>query len=564
MFNTTLKGLFDMKNAIKRLLGMALSLCVMASTFAIPTANAQENQQGEGQGTPQENQVQIITDVKISGVDRPIIGEEIPKYLEGITVDEQADYEIESKSLKKAGSEEEPTDTAFTAGTAYDLKIVLAPKDSTTEFPASLDDINLSGANKIAMDSGKLTAGANNFKAVYSVKLNHNYGDPATVESKLTDASYKLSEADLTISRDGWELKGWNTSSNGNGTEITKDTVFDGSVTEIFAIWEEVKTIDIEITGVTEPKFNEAPTVEGITITSGYKAEYKWLIKDGENWKDNTDTAFGHGAQYALQAVITLDENASASLDSDKSVSVNGTEYTATPANNSLTVIHPFGVLAHSPQKVEKNDSTCKEFGKAEHWKCECGVLFSDEEGNTVVTEDQLKIEKKEHIPEEEWTVDKEPTTSSQGHRYKKCTKCGDVVAEENIASLISNVEYEFICVHADTTTHGAYPATCTSNGYTGNVACSWCGQVMSMGKTIPAIGHNYVNGVCQNCGHVYGNISSGGSSNSGTTGSGSGNWIPQTGDESQPMIYIALIILSVAGIASACFLGKKRGTSKR
>ncbi|MBQ4638559.1 MAG: hypothetical protein IJB92_07460, partial [Clostridia bacterium] len=199
-----------MKNAIKRLLGMALSLCVMASAFAIPTAYAQENQQGEGQGTPQNDQVQTISEVSINGIVTPVIDSNTNDFVTSVGVSEEASYQIDSKNLYKADTTD-AADTTFVKDQKYDLVIVLSAKDANTaKFSDNADDVTVNVGNKSIAD-GKLTVTVEDIQAVYSVKLNHNYGDPATVESKLTDASYKLSEADLTVSRDGWELKGWNT-----------------------------------------------------------------------------------------------------------------------------------------------------------------------------------------------------------------------------------------------------------------------------------------------------------------------------------------------------------------
>ncbi len=45
--------------------------------------------------------------------------------------------------------------------------------------------------------------------------------------------------------------------------------------------------------------------------------------------------------------------------------------------------------------------------------------------------------------------------------------------------------------------------ATCTADGYTGRTYCETCKSVVDWGTTVPANGHNYVNGVC-GCGAVY------------------------------------------------------------
>lgn len=49
-------------------------------------------------------------------------------------------------------------------------------------------------------------------------------------------------------------------------------------------------------------------------------------------------------------------------------------------------------------------------------------------------------------------------------------------------------------CDHADTKTVGAWDATCTAAGYTGDTVCSvnTCGVIVELGETIPATGHDW------------------------------------------------------------------------
>ena len=58
-------------------------------------------------------------------------------------------------------------------------------------------------------------------------------------------------------------------------------------------------------------------------------------------------------------------------------------------------------------------------------------------------------------------------------------------------------------CEHTNTTTTGAVAATCTTDGYTGDVVCSDCGATITAGSVIPATGHTDANSddVCDVCG---------------------------------------------------------------
>ncbi len=47
-------------------------------------------------------------------------------------------------------------------------------------------------------------------------------------------------------------------------------------------------------------------------------------------------------------------------------------------------------------------------------------------------------------------------------------------------------------CQHEKTELVGACEPTCDKNGHTGNIVCSDCGEILEVGQSIPALGHNY------------------------------------------------------------------------
>ncbi len=61
--------------------------------------------------------------------------------------------------------------------------------------------------------------------------------------------------------------------------------------------------------------------------------------------------------------------------------------------------------------------------------------------------------------------------------------------------------EFSTPCAHAETELRNAKAATCTAPGYTGDIYCKTCGEKLSGGTTVPALGHHYENGVCTRCG---------------------------------------------------------------
>ena len=55
-------------------------------------------------------------------------------------------------------------------------------------------------------------------------------------------------------------------------------------------------------------------------------------------------------------------------------------------------------------------------------------------------------------------------------------------------------------CAHTNTTVEGAVEATCTEDGYSGDIVCDACGVTVIKGETIAA-SHKYVDGACDVCG---------------------------------------------------------------
>ena len=67
----------------------------------------------------------------------------------------------------------------------------------------------------------------------------------------------------------------------------------------------------------------------------------------------------------------------------------------------------------------------------------------------------------------------------------KTCSRCGSVIT----------------CTHPATELRGKEEPTCTKDGYTGDRYCTTCGKQTEAGKTDPATGHDYQDGICANCG---------------------------------------------------------------
>ncbi len=56
-------------------------------------------------------------------------------------------------------------------------------------------------------------------------------------------------------------------------------------------------------------------------------------------------------------------------------------------------------------------------------------------------------------------------------------------------------------CEHSETEVRDAVEATCTTDGYTGDVCCASCGLVLSEGISVAMSGHSFADGICTVCG---------------------------------------------------------------
>ena len=92
--------------------------------------------------------------------------------------------------------------------------------------------------------------------------------------------------------------------------------------------------------------------------------------------------------------------------------------------------------------------------------------------------------------------------TSSTGNKYQ-VTEDADIILLDGT----EEPETPIVCAHTNTRIEGAIVATCTTAGYTGNTVCADCGETISNGSTIVALGHTTTEGTCANCGEVIENL---------------------------------------------------------
>ena len=83
---------------------------------------------------------------------------------------------------------------------------------------------------------------------------------------------------------------------------------------------------------------------------------------------------------------------------------------------------------------------------------------------------------------ESDWIVDVEATCTANGMKYKECSVCGEVLAEETISAL----------GHTEVIDEVVAP-TCTETGLTAGKHCSVCDEVLVEQEVVEALGHDYV-----------------------------------------------------------------------
>ena len=191
-------------------------------------------------------------------------------------------------------------------------------------------------------------------------------------------------------------------------------------------------------------------------------------------------------------SVIRLDKD----LFHDESVTVYAPADSAAAAyaqDNKLPLKDPdeFPKHIHNLTAVPKKDSTCTVKGNIDYWYCqECGKYFSDAEAKTEISKEKTELPLAQH--KTQLQNKKDATCTQEGYTGDLvCTECKTEVEKgKTIAKLPHSTQLV-----------GKKDATCTQEGYTGDQVCSVCQTVVTKGETIPAKGHNYEDGVCTVCG---------------------------------------------------------------
>ena len=124
-----------------------------------------------------------------------------------------------------------------------------------------------------------------------------------------------------------------------------------------------------------------------------------------------------------------------------------------------------------------KKEATCSEKGIATRTCADCDMT------------ETASIPLVYHDYSDEWTTDKEPSCTEAGSKSHHCTRCK---AKKDITSIPATGHTTVI--------DAAVAPTCTESGLTEGSHCSVCDEIIKEQESIPALGHDIVNGICKNC----------------------------------------------------------------
>ena len=117
----------------------------------------------------------------------------------------------------------------------------------------------------------------------------------------------------------------------------------------------------------------------------------------------------------------------------------------------------------------EAKEPTCTEGGNTKYWTCsECGKYFSDENGESEITDKNSVIISAKGHSWSEWSITEVATCTKEGLKTRECSVCHEKETEKTEKT-----------AHA-LTAHSATPATCAEDGNTEYWECKVCGKYFS------------------------------------------------------------------------------------
>ena len=177
----------------------------------------------------------------------------------------------------------------------------------------------------------------------------------------------------------------------------------------------------------------------------------------------------------------------------------------------TITITESTPEHTHTLTAYAAKEPTCTEAGNIAYWYCtECGKYFSDEAATQEITQADTVVAAKGH--EALKTEAKEPTCTENGNiEYWHCTVCDKYFSDEACTEVITQAQTVIPAQGHKAVKIEAKEATCTEDGNIEYWHCTACDKYFSDANcsteitladtVVEAKGHNFVDGVCTDCG---------------------------------------------------------------
>ena len=350
----------------------------------------------------------------------------------------------------------------------YNPAVALADSDMTGGSVTGADGSSLAGTWSFTGTNIVPTVNNKGYQAVFTPNDTNNYNTvTGTITVKVTKATpviaekptagaltygQKLSDSTLTGGKaayqtaDGTEITGtfaWKNSSS-------KPTVADSGKIEYDVTFTPSDTANYNAVGIklslTVNKAAKAPNMPETTMAPAHSTKKvgEITLPDGWSWQeDDKDTALADGVAVTATAVYTGADKGNYETESV-----------------SITITRSECDHTHTEIRNQR-ETTCKEEGYTGDTYCkDCGEKLAT----------GTATGKKPH------TVGTPATCVSKA----VCSVCGETFGEVDATN------------HVHTTLKNRREATCTQTGYTGDTYCKDCDKLLSTGKELAALGHDY------------------------------------------------------------------------
>lgn len=183
--------------------------------------------------------------------------------------------------------------------------------------------------------------------------------------------------------------------------------------------------------------------------------------------------------------------------------------------------------LSRTEKSVDATDHAWGNWTETTAPKCEVAGEETRVCDNDSTHKETRPVEAKGHTPGEAATCIAKQT----------CTECGTELAAKDMNNHVGETELRY-----------ARAATATEEGYTGDLYCKSCGNLIKLGEKIPATGSGNEGGT-----------TSGTTSGTTTTTTTTGRTNPNTSDNSMTVFWMYTMVISAATVMALIFFKRKR-----